>query len=1138
MFRLVRLLLWLLTSGGVALTQGCPNGCVCESGVLDMTISCSSKGGTLSLETIPCDTTRLRVHHSLLKEISANDLSCSSKLTHLDLRNNLISHIEEGALNSLNLLQALLLSGNRLSTLPVLESLTNLVIIDASNNIFTEFPLSFPPANRYFDIDFGFNAFHPIVMPFSALYVWLPGCSLSNLPVTFFRHGSTVLNLDISFNHLTSVKSLNNLHNLRGLDLSHNDLTGIENFTNFKHVVHVVLQRNKIRTLNYDAFAGLQQLESLDLSKNRIMNISAIRNMSLLSELLLKDNEIISITRYALNNLPKLKALDLARNRLTMIPIVHLPNLQSVTINYNFVHSEICLNEISFNVTHLNLEGNRVSNVSVNGITQITNIYAARNLIRSVNFPDPSLSFRHLIHLDLSYNFLQNLESFQSFPELQTLYLRRNFISVWNERGVVNMTKLSWLFLNHNQIRELRQLPILPALEYIDLSCNHVSWIREGAFQFPHLRKLNLSNNNLLIAPSFSQLSLLQILDMSANQIHSFGNEVVGQVFLSLKTLFLDRNQLRRLPQFDNNIIRFLSLKQNNITAINSSDLMSYLSLTHLVLDGNEISEPIQLLPSSLIHLSLTNTNMILMNNTTWYFPQRLRYLSFSENEMPFIENNLHLSQSLILLRLSFNRIRNISQRVFISLNKLQTLVLNHNSLTSVDANTFAGLDRVYFLRLDWNRLSFLPEDVFRNCPLLHNIDLSGNPLIQMSGQVFHGLSNLDYVYVSHSCMNVSDFPFGSSSGGSAGDSRITYLHLDNNTAVASWAQNPSWSADMDLYSLRLRNNRLSSVFPRIKSKALVTLDLSENCFHSVPEQLHKYAEYPILKNLLLSKNKIIVVSEGDLSLFSKLSTLLLDNNAIVSIESGAFSHSTQCDTINLENNHLTFLDQRALPSTSGLVSLSPGGNPWHCDCHLLPFRRWLSYLPQPVTCATPVSKRNSSLLDVTINDRDCDLVPEICAASHPFLVANIKDIGLCLPCPIAMESRSGIVWNSPGGRILGSNNSLSNHSSAYVDNDRRLCFGLLTENASGYYSCHFIGRGIEPVVFNLSLFILETETDVVSSTSLSAGEWANSINCSTTDKRESANASRSSDPTYHIIALIIPMLIGLILDYIELCNH
>ena len=961
MFQGLGLLVWILSA--VSLACGCPSRCFCH---VERKVECSSKGGTIDWKSIPCDTTKLYVNDQMLREISADQFSCIRKLVFLDLRNNLISRIEEGALNGLTLLTTLLLSGNQLSSLPSLGSLTNLKIIEAKINLFTEMPLVFPLTNRYVQINFGFNALRdPVVMPFSAHNLLLPGCSISTLLPTFFPHGKRVRNLDLSFNKLTTLKHLSHLSNVLTLDLSHNDLTVIESLDNFKRVLYIGLQVNRIRTIESDAFVELQQLDDLDMSKNRIRNISAIRDMPSLTEIVLSHNFIVTISGNALCNLPKLRILDLRWNRLTLIPEIHLPNLQSFLINYNFVHSNLSLNHNPFNATLLNLEGNHITNINAKECSRIETIFASHNLIRSAQFPDSGLTFRVLTHLDLSYNFLQTLESFQNFPKLRYLYLKRNFITVWNERGLENMTSLSRLLLQSNQFRELEKLPNLPSLEYLDLSYNHIFWISGDALHCPNLRQLNLSNNNLLVAPSFSRLPVLRILDMSYNQVEFVDSGILGKTFDALESFWLDGNRLRKMPQFPQNKIRFFSLRFNKITAINSTELMYYLLLTHLLLDGNDINERLPVFPSTLLHLSITD-NDLMLKNSVWYSPYHIRYLRLKNNEIPFIGHNWIWGQSLSFLDLSFDNIRIISPRAFSSSKSLLTLKLGHNMLSSVDTNTFVGLDRLQFLKLEWNRLLYLTNEIFRNCPRLHNLDLSGNPLVHVSDQAFFGLSNLMYLRMHH--MNVTSISLSSSSG------KIGYLFLNNNSAVASWAENSSLVIEMPLYHLELMNNKLSSVFPRFKSKTLISLNLRDNCFHSVPKQLQRDTDYPFLDRLILSKNRIKVISTSDFSHLEKLSVLFLDNNEIASIGSGAFRHSTWWNQLILENNHLTFLDRKALPSVSAYFSFNADGNPWHCDCHLLPLQTWLPHLSQPGSCYTPVDKRNISVFDATMKDGECEI--------------------------------------------------------------------------------------------------------------------------------------------------------------------
>ncbi|XP_021573944.1 chondroadherin-like protein [Carlito syrichta] len=85
------------------------------------------------------------------------------------------------------------------------------------------------------------------------------------------------------------------------------------------------------------------------------------------------------------------------------------------------------------------------------------------------------------------------------------------------------------------------------------------------------------------------------------------------------------------------------------------------------------------------------------------------------------------------------------------------------------------------------------------------------------------------------------------------------------------------------------------------------------------------------------------------------LQHLFLNSSGLEQISPGAFSGlSPRLQSLHLQKNQLRTLP--ALPSLSQLELIDLSGNPFHCDCQLLPLHRWLTGLNLRVgaICATP----------------------------------------------------------------------------------------------------------------------------------------------------------------------------------------
>ncbi|XP_062576814.1 leucine-rich repeat-containing protein 15-like [Saccostrea cucullata] len=112
---------------------------------------------------------------------------------------------------------------------------------------------------------------------------------------------------------------------------------------------------------------------------------------------------------------------------------------------------------------------------------------------------------------------------------------------------------------------------------------------------------------------------------------------------------------------------------------------------------------------------------------------------------------------------------------------------------------------------------------------------------------------------------------------------------------------------------------------------------------------------------------------------FSKLEDLILTNNMINEL-GNAISKSMILRNIQLQHNRIEIVDVEGLPKTVESFDLS--GNPFRCNCSLVPYIIWLKekklYKPNEhqwtknYVCARPLDKRNKSLAEFHPKPTDC----------------------------------------------------------------------------------------------------------------------------------------------------------------------
>ncbi|KAI1882183.1 hypothetical protein AGOR_G00248070 [Albula goreensis] len=220
------------------------------------------------------------------------------------------------------------------------------------------------------------------------------------------------------------------------------------------------------------------------------------------------------------------------------------------------------------------------------------------------NYPKINITvayFYHLIYLKFSGTGMNispcNLIS--AIPSLQILDLSDNLLTDngfwWPSCSYSEVfPALRWLSLSHNRFVSLpfisRKTQDMKALESLDLSFNSIT-SSGGTCSWPvHLTELNLSNNNLGTTAFHCLSSYLQNINLSKTGIISVSGEVLSN-FPSLRHLYLSSNNIHVLPddlQAPN--LHTLYVDQNAITYISQSSLQGLPELRRLKANGNPFS--------------------------------------------------------------------------------------------------------------------------------------------------------------------------------------------------------------------------------------------------------------------------------------------------------------------------------------------------------------------------------------------------------------------------------------------------------------------------------------------------------------------------------------------------------------------
>ncbi|KAK7884892.1 hypothetical protein WMY93_028015 [Mugilogobius chulae] len=237
----------------------------------------------------------------------------------------------------------------------------------------------------------------------------------------------------------------------------------------------------------------------------------------------------------------------------------------------------------------------------------------------------------------------------------------------------------------HN--RNLQHVPYVPShIKYVYLQRNQITGIQEGVFD--------------------NATDLVWVV-LFQNKLNS---EKIGKnVFIKLKNLdrlYLNHNELTRIPSNLPKSITDLRLGHNKISKISSSSFDGMVDLTNLQLQANEI------------------------DNVGGAFKglKSLSRLDMRKNKLKKIPDNL--PERLQQLYLEFNHIESVPLGLFTKAPKLQFVRLAHNKLTDkgLPANVF-NISTLVELDLSHNKLERIPTVSKR----LENLYLQANKIKEFS---------------------------------------------------------------------------------------------------------------------------------------------------------------------------------------------------------------------------------------------------------------------------------------------------------------------------------------------------------------------------------------------------------------------
>ncbi|XP_068797162.1 chondroadherin-like protein [Struthio camelus] len=641
------------------------------------------------------------------------------------------------------------------------------------------------------------------------------------------------------------------------------------------------------------------------------------------------------------------KKLDLRGNSFKVIPAGAFLNIPYLT-HLNLQHCKVeSIEEGAFRglgrLVYLNLAFNSIASIyqqSLDGLSSLQQLILEKNRIEEIQ-PGAFGQLGFLNFLNLGENALVYLPDmvFQGLQVIKWLRLSHNSLHVLGNEAFAGLPTLRRLSLDHNELQALpsEALSRLSGTTRLDLGHNPITYITEEAIDMASLKHLFLDNAALQVVShrAFVKSPQLRTLDLRNNQLQGLqplaGPASVAKISLTRNPLLCSCH-LRPFREWVGRARVHVEAVCAGPPALRGQQLESLRPLDMRCGDHptGAQSSPSPAPPAGqpeeamkrkcpkgctcspdFQHGNCENRNL---REIPHGFPSNTQLLDLRRNNFQAVpQGSFPGLKGLVSLHLQSCKITVLQPGALQGLEKLVYLYLSDNNLSALEAAAFDGVPQLAYLYLDHNSFTRVPQGAFRLLPSLFSLHLQHNAIRQLS------------------------------EGDLAGVEKLRWLYLTGNTInyISPTALSPA--------------------------KMLEKLHLDENHLGEVPTG--SLRGLPTLSELKLSKNPIKSIGDGAfLPVASTLQHLYLDNMGLEWISLGAFAGlGPKIKSLYLENNKMS--DIPDMRSFTGLEILNLRDVPFHCDCQLLPLRRWIDKLNLRVgaTCGSPAEARGQKVKFSTI---------------------------------------------------------------------------------------------------------------------------------------------------------------------------
>ncbi|GIX95515.1 protein toll [Caerostris darwini] len=455
---------------------------------------------------------------------------------------------------------------------------------------------------------------------------------------------------------------------------------------------------------------------------------------------------------------------------------------------------------------------------------------------------------------------------------------------------------------------------------------------------------IELSGNSVLPRGFLQSLNVFRLV-VDDPHLQGF-EEGAFQGVIQLKHFDVRSSSITRVPDFRliRDSVRTIHIDNSQLASLDGRNLQ-YLSMLEILSFFNNSIEYVA--PDAFQGIDGVTYFNISHNRLTSLPPDlfkpwsKLKYVILSHNQLLHVDQ-LFLTTHPKEIHLNHNNLTDLDSVLHPRMYNVDQLQLSHNPFPRVTQNSFNGkVNNTGYLYLDHCLIREFDVRHYLGMPILVKLDLSYNLIEQVANRRVQFGSYQNTSFVVHMVKKYnSSLPYmmyHRQSQNSLKVGQIAHLSLAGNQ-IQNLSSEDFRELDEVRY-LHLQNNFISTVerftFTVIRYD-LMFLDLSRNKIRSLQGCIRFLS---VLNYLNLTDNWIESFEEGEFEGLNELTDLYLQGNRITTL-GNKVQRLLQLQYLDISSNRIRTLRKEQIPEKLKYLYLA--GNPFSCDCKLLPF---LSYL-------------------------------------------------------------------------------------------------------------------------------------------------------------------------------------------------